>query len=98
LRIALWIESPLRYFDEAPLVRASAGSRELAVTTLSASREWSFDVPAAALAASGGAVTIETDHTFVPAERGGTGDQRRLGLRVFAIRVSNLLTPTEVSR
>ena len=98
LRISLWIESPLRYFDEAPLVRASSGSRELAATTLSASREWSFDVPAAALAASGGAVTIETDHTFVPAERGGTGDQRRLGLRVFAIRVSNLLTPTEVSR
>lgn len=98
LRIALWIESPLRYFDDAPQVRASAGGRELAVTTLSVSREWSFDVPAAALAASGGAVTIETDHTFVPAERGGTGDQRRLGLRVFAIRVSNLLTPTEVSR
>jgi hypothetical protein len=98
LRISLWIESPLRYFDEPPLVRASAGSRELAATSLSASREWSFDVPAAALEGSGGAVTIETDHTFVPAERGRTGDQRRLGLRVFAIRVSNLLTPTEVSR
>jgi hypothetical protein len=98
LRIALWIESPLRYFDEAPLVRASAGSRELAVATLSASREWSFEVAADVLAASGGAVTIETDRTFIPAERGGTDDQRRLGLRLFAIRVSNLLTPTEVSR
>ena len=98
LRITIWIESPLRYFDEAPLVRASAGNTELAVTTLSASREWSFDVPADALAASGGTVTIETDRTFVPAERGGTADQRRLGLRVFAARLSNLLTPTEVSR
>jgi hypothetical protein len=94
----MWIESPLRYFDEAPLVRATAGSRELAATTLSASGEWSIDVPADVLAASGGAVTIETNRTFVPAERGGTGDLRSLGLRVFAIRVSNLLTPPEVSR
>jgi hypothetical protein len=98
LRITMWIESPLRYFDEAPLVRATAGSRELAATTLSASGEWSIDVPADVLAASGGAVTIETNRTFVPAERGGTGDLRSLGLRVFAIRVSNLLTPPEVSR
>ena len=98
LRIALWIESPLRYFDEAPLIRASAGGRELATTTLASSREWSFEVSADELAASGGAVTIETNRTFVPAERGGTADHRRLGLRVFAIRVSNLLTPTEVSR
>ncbi|HEY7688033.1 MAG TPA: hypothetical protein VH835_05050, partial [Dongiaceae bacterium] len=98
LRVTMWIESPLRYFDEAPLVRASAGSRELAVTTLAGSRDWSFDVPADALAASGGAIAIETNRTFVPAERGGTADRRSLGLRVFAIRVSNLLTPTEVSR
>lgn len=98
LRITLWIESPLRYFDAAPLVRASAAGRELAAATLSASREWSFDVPADVLAASGGSITIETSRTFVPAERGGTVDERRLGLRVFAIRVSNLLTPTEVSR
>lgn len=98
LRVTLWVESPLRYFDEAPLVRASAGGRALAATTLSASREWSFEVPADVLAASGGAITIETPRTFVPAERGGTADQRRLGLRVFAIRVSNLLTPPEVSR
>jgi hypothetical protein len=98
LRITMWIESPLRYFDEAPVVRATAGNRELAVATLSASREWSFEAPADALAASAGEVTIETSRTFVPAERGGTGDLRSLGLRVFAIRVSNLLTPPEVSR
>ncbi len=99
MRITLSIESPLRYFDEAPLVRASAGGRELAVTTISASREWAFDVPADALAASGGMVTIETNRTFVPAETGGGADQRRLGLRVFSIHVaSKSLTPSEVSR
>ena len=30
---------------------------------------------------------FETDKTLVPAERGSTADQRRLGLRVFSIRV-----------
>ncbi len=98
VRITLHVESPLRYFDEAPLVRALAGDRELAVTTLSASREWTFDVPADALRASAGAVTIETDRTFSPAERSGGADERRLGLRVFSVQVSNLLTPPEVSR
>jgi hypothetical protein len=98
LRITLSIESPLRYFDEAPLVRAAAGDRELAVTTISTSREWTFDIPADALAASGGSVTISTNRTFVPGGEGGGGDQRRLGLRVFSIHVSNSLTPPEVSR
>jgi hypothetical protein len=98
LRITMSIESPLRYFDDAPQVRAMAGERELAATTLTGARDWSVDVPADALIASGGQVTIETDRTFVPAEQSNAADQRRLGLRVFSIRVSNLLTPPEVSR
>jgi hypothetical protein len=81
------IESPLRYFDTAPLVRASAGDRELAVTTIGHTQDWSFDVPADALAASNGSVTIETNRTFVPADTDGGGDRRRLGLRVFSIQV-----------
>jgi len=96
--VTMSVESPLRYFDEAPLVRVVAGERELAMTTLAESREWSIDVPADALTAAGGSITIETSRTFVPAETSGAADQRRLGLRVFAIRVSNLLTPPEVSR
>ena len=98
LRITLSIESPLKYFPDAPLVRARAGARELAVSTIASAREWTFDVPADALAAAGGAVTIETNKTFVPAEGGGGADHRRLGLRVFAIRVSNSLTPAETTR
>jgi len=98
LRVKLAVESPLRYFDDASLVRATAGARELAVTTISTSREWSFDVPADALAASNGSISIETSQTFVPAERSGAADQRRLGLRVFFVQVSKLLTPPEVSR
>jgi hypothetical protein len=86
-RLALTIESPLRYFDGAPTVKVRAGEREIASATIDAAQEWTFEVPADALAASGGMITIETDRTFVPAERDGGADQRRLGLRVFAIRV-----------
>jgi hypothetical protein len=89
VRMTLTIESPLRYFDEAPLVHVRAGAREVASTTIASTREWTFDVPGDALAASNGEVTIETNKTFVPAERGGGADQRRLGLRVFSIRVSD---------
>jgi Protein O-mannosyl-transferase TMEM260-like len=98
IRITLRIESPLRYFDAAPMVRARAGERELAASAIADSGEWSFAVPADALQASGGAITIETDKTFIPAERGSAPDRRRLGLRVFAIQVSNGLTPAETSR
>ena len=34
LRITLTIESPLRYFDEPPLVRARAGEREIASSVI----------------------------------------------------------------
>lgn len=86
LRVTLVLESPLRYFDAPAQVRARAGERELAVATIGDAGEWAFDVPADALAATG-AITIETDKTFVPADRDGSADRRRLGLRVFAIRV-----------
>lgn len=90
VRMTLTIESPLRYFDEAPLVKIHAGDRELAASILTAAREWTIDVPADALVASNGAITIETNKVFVPSERGAAADHRRLGLRVFAIRVSDL--------
>jgi hypothetical protein len=89
LQLTLQIESPLRYFDDPPMVRARAGDRELAVETIASDREWTFDIPADALAASMGAVTIETSKTFVPAERGAAADNRRLGLRIFAIAARN---------
>ena len=87
VQITLSIESPLRYFDDAATVRARAGERELAVATIADGGDWTFEVPADALAAATGAVTIETDKTFVPADRDGVTDRRRLGLRVFGVRV-----------
>jgi hypothetical protein len=89
IQLTLNVESPLRYFDEAPLVRARAGDRELAVSTIGSDREWTFEVPADALASANGLVTIETNKTFVPSERGAAADQRRLGLRIFGISARN---------
>jgi hypothetical protein len=98
IRVSLVVESPLRYFVAPARVRVSAGGREIASTALGDTHTWSVDVPGDALAASGGLLTIETDRTFVPAERDGGADNRRLGLRIMAIRVANSLTPTEVPR
>ena len=73
MRITLSIESPLRYFDEAPLVRATAGEPGIGGHHhLGTSRDWTFDVPADALAASGGTVTIETNQ-HVCARRNAAG-------------------------
>ena len=69
-------------------MRLRAGTREIAVLTVGNSQDLTFDVPADALAAAGGLLTIETDKTFVPAERDGSADYRRLGLRVFGVGVS----------
>jgi hypothetical protein len=98
VRVALVIESPLRYFAAPSEVRARAGDREIARASLGDTGTWTFTVSAAALAASGGLLTVETDQAFVPAERDGGEDVRRLGLRVLAIRVSNSLTQVEVTR
>lgn len=98
VRITLDVESPLRYFDAPANARVVAGDREVAKAALAGAGPWTFTVPAAALAAAGGVLTIETDKTFVPAERDGGADNRRLGLRILAIRVANSLTPAEVTR
>jgi hypothetical protein len=95
LRVTLAVESPLRYFDLPVRARAAAGAREVSTTTLGlsggraigATEDWSFEIGPDELAAAGGRVTIETDHTFVPAERGGSPDPRRLGLRVFSVTI-----------
>jgi hypothetical protein len=76
-------ESPLTYFDGPPHVLLRAGNQVLATATPSSDFELTARVPAATLAAADGMVTIETDRTFVPYERSGSPDKRRLGLRIF---------------
>jgi hypothetical protein len=87
--VTLRVESPSRYFDQPPRVRLSAGDRVLGDVVFSDRELWTVNVPVDALQASGGRLTIETDRTFVPAERAGVPDHRRLGLRVLGVSVSD---------
>ena len=80
-------ESPLRYFATAPRVTVSAGDHVLATAQPSSDFELNVKVPAAALAAADGMLTIETDQSFVPHERTGSPDRRTLGLRIFELRL-----------
>lgn len=87
--LTLWVrgESPLRYFDTAPSVTVRAG-RDL-IGRFSPSRDFAekIRVSADALDRASGRLTITTDQTFVPDERSGNGDRRRLGLRIYEVRL-----------
>ena len=90
VRVTLGFESPRRYFDVPVTLRASAGGAEIGSSTVEASESWSFDVPLENLRSADGVITLETSQTFVPADRGGAPDRRRLGLRVRTIRVESV--------
>ena len=78
-------ESPRRYFDRPSRVRVSAGGAQVLSAEAGSDFAWSVRVPASALRASGGAITIETDQVFRPADRGQGADRRELGLRVYVV-------------
>jgi hypothetical protein len=80
-------ESPLRYFDHAPNVVVRAGDREVGRFTPAGDFTQSVTIPADALQASGGRISIETDLTFSPAERHQSQDQRRLGLKLTRVEI-----------
>jgi hypothetical protein len=80
-------ESPRRYFDRPSRVTASAGGAQLFSVEAASDFAWSFRVPAAGIEASGGAITIETDQVFRPADRGQGADVRALGLRIYAVKL-----------
>jgi hypothetical protein len=81
-------ESPLRYYDEPPLVRIVAGDRTLG--ELRPDRDFVMEVtaPADVLAASGGAVVLQSSAFFVPGDREGTADRRHLALRIYSVRLA----------
>jgi hypothetical protein len=87
LTLRLAGESPLKYFDGPARVVVRAGDQVLGRLTLSLPSDFveQLTVPVAALDRSRNLITIETDRTFVPAERGRSGDRRRLGLRIFEL-------------
>jgi len=84
LVLRMHVESPLRYFDGPLRVQVIANGRTLhAVTVDEENTEIRVDLPAGAVTVDG--LAIETDRTFVPAERGSAADHRSLGLRVLAL-------------
>jgi hypothetical protein len=87
VRLTLRGESPLRYFDEPPVVRVMAGEREIGLLRPEDDFEWTVTISRDDIAESGGALTIITDRVYLPGQAEGTGDTRQLGLRLFDIRV-----------
>ncbi|MBL8142410.1 MAG: DUF2723 domain-containing protein [Acidobacteria bacterium] len=89
LEVTVRGESPLRYFDRAPTVRVMAGTRVLHTFSPAADFFERIAVPADIDWTEGVALLrVETDLTFVPDEREGNGDHRRLGLRVYDVTVT----------
>jgi hypothetical protein len=85
--VRLTAESPLRYFDAAPQVRISAGDRVLSELRPSSDFSTEVQVPADALATANGLITLTSDRAYVAGEREGSGDRRRLALRVYSLSV-----------
>ncbi len=87
LHLVLRGESPLKYYDRAPVVTIVAGDRELGRFTPSDDFSQDITLPVSALEAASGRVSIRTSLSFVPAERDGSADRRRLGLRLSAVEI-----------
>jgi hypothetical protein len=89
VRVRIAGESPLHYFDRPPLVRIGVGDRVLAESRPDADFAIEAVVPADLLAANDGRVTLTSDLTFVPGEREGTADRRRLALKIYTLTVED---------
>jgi hypothetical protein len=86
--VAIRVERPRRYFDDDPTVRLMACETAVGETRFRDSELWTVTVPLAELQRCDGRLAIVTDRIFVPAERDGATDERRLGLRVFGVSVA----------
>lgn len=80
-------ESPLMYFAQPSILDVTVGSTSLGRVELRADFTVRAGVRAAALASANGRLVLTTTQHFAPAERGSSGDRRRLGLRLFEVRL-----------
>jgi len=78
-------ESPLTYFPQRSILEVRAGAQLLGRVELSADFTVRIGVLAATIEAAGGRLVVTTTQSFAPAERDGSADRRRLGLRLFAV-------------
>jgi hypothetical protein len=81
-------EAPVDALGGAPIVTVSAGAQPLHMFTAAGPFAATVRVPAEVLDASGGVLAIATSRTFVPGDGSAGSDSRRLGLRVFQMRVN----------
>jgi hypothetical protein len=77
-------ESPLRYFDRAPELTVRAGPRVLGRFSPSTDFDLRVTLPADAVSAASGLVSLETNRTFKPSDQ-GSPDPRTLGLRLYSV-------------
>jgi hypothetical protein len=80
-------ESPLRYYDAAPVVIVTVDGGEVARFRPSADFTEQVVLPADALERANGQVVLTSDKFFIPAERAGLADKRHLALRMYSYRV-----------
>jgi hypothetical protein len=80
-------ESPLRYFDRASAVVVRVAGQEVARLAIPGDFSEDVTLPAGRLESAGGLVEVEADQSFVPAEREGGADRRRLALRIYDLTV-----------
>lgn len=78
-------ESPLRYFERPSVLDVRVGESSLGRVELRGDFTVRVGVRAARLAAAGGRIVLTTTQTWAPADRGASGDRRRLGLRLYAV-------------
>jgi hypothetical protein len=78
-------ESPLRYFGSPSTLEVWSGEARLGTVELAGDFVVRLGVFASRVEAGGGLLRLTTTQTFVPADRGRSGDRRRLGLRLFTV-------------
>jgi hypothetical protein len=87
MRLELRGESPLRYFDAPPRVTVSAAGQVVGQFSPGADFEWGVTIPMPLMAKADGTITLALDRAYLPGAAEGTSDARRLGLRLFDLRL-----------
>ena len=91
VRLRIRGESPLNYFDVPPTVRVTTAGRTIAEFRPADDFDRTITVPSTDMAQADGRIAIETDPVYRPALAEGSADERRLGLRLYEIRVDQVL-------
>ena len=87
-RLTLAGESPGRYFERPSTFIVAVDGREVSRFTAEADFTQVIDLPAHLFTSIPARLTIDSDQSFVPAERGDSPDRRELAQRFFRVEVT----------